>query len=329
MDIGLIIGALILLIGTYVGLLCVIRGVKVGNVFFVGEPESGKTVASACFYTHITRKMLGRLSYLIQIGGSKQLRMGTMFDTLNSGEWIKGTEPDEIRLIGMEGKKWGITPVKTAVMDYSGGYLKMEDIPDSLRRYKLDMLEKEVIDAFPEDSKPLTPIGTYDFMEWLKDAQEEGRISLSADIIKNIILCSICRNLREAGKIVFIVDGKEVKKYIDEEHNNLAEYFDTCVGIMNQLGSNKKYTLAVTKTDELDNSLGIDRGKMKEEEVEKKIYNKLGGQKGLPTFNDIINKALNINFYAICIETYEKEGKRKPIPNLHIWGYDNLARWIF
>jgi hypothetical protein len=186
---------------------------------------------------------------------------------------------------------------------------------------------------------PKEQIGTHDSMLRIKIKWDEEKKMLE-ELREKIIHAYICRSIIDAEKLIFLIDGNAVEKFLENRENEkLTNDFTVYRDIMNLYKGNKKYRLVITKTDGMGNQIEKKfykkRRNVKGVEVEKWLLGEL--EKGIPAFKGIVGRAKTVDakLYSVCLETYKDElGKPKPIVSpeypggIALWNYDDFIKGI-
>ena len=342
-DVKIIAICVVLLFGAYLGLMTVVKGSgRRMSVFVIGPGESGKTVLAGCIYAHIvfTRRISGISEKPIMLSlGGVDMALHDIYLLLKSGDWPPITGPTEARFFKLRAKKRWITPVSIELVDF-GGTVHFDAIhkhldPESYNKL-VEEIGKELKETLEEDI-PEEVIGTLDFMQWIKSKWEEEN-GFVGDLREKIIRAYICRSIMEAEKLIFLIDGKQVRDFRDnsQTETQLTKNCEVYRDIMNHYKGKKKYRLVITKTDEMDDLIKKrfykNRRNVEGKVVEKWLLREISRE--ISTFKEItsIGETVDAKLYAICLETFKDDGENlRPLRfegGITLWNYDDFIRGI-
>jgi len=307
----------ILVITLYIILKRVVRGIKASDVFVFGPHRSGKTYFLLALYNYVVNTLRGYAEEIVisPFGEEreKEMEIANMIGKTLRGEDVKRTFPGEIGLYILKGKRWGITPVDVTVIDYAGELIPRIDVKNYEEAIRKIQKTLEI------GTDKIGLIGSIEFLKFLK----ENHIDKYDPIKDELTLAYLYRKLKDAGKIILLVDGENIANW-EEDIGKLAELFGHYQRIISMFGVDKKYAIVVTKTDTFEGNLVERMDEREIEEIERKVYNRLYNE--IPTFKALVHKGgetASLEFYTVSA---------RAIPNdkrINEWGVDRIERFIF
>ena len=323
-----------LLVSLFIILRRNIKGIKAGNVFVFGLAKSGKTYLLLSFDHYMIERRIGSHG-----GGGEiisetpeELEIEGMKAKVAREEEIRSTLLNEVAEYTLKGKKWGIIPVELTFVDYGGGI-----IPRIIPKLNEDDYKK-AIDKLSE-KLGLTKIhvnksiGSIDFLKQIKKEHK----GVFENMMEDIILTYIYKKFENAGKVIVLIDGKQVKEFIENKREGeLIESFGSFNKIL-QVFNDKKFAFVVTKADEFDDFIEkeigtrlldiVDNGDAIK--LEEEIYEKLSD---IDTFKAIIHQINRITFPThFYLNSVDVRASSDVVNPNHIWrlGHERLERFIF
>ncbi|NYT06234.1 MAG: hypothetical protein GKC04_07715 [Methanomicrobiales archaeon] len=237
----------------YVLLLYSIVGVKASDIFIFGPRESGKTYFFLGLYSHITKRYAGRYKEVILSGDiedEENLKLANLDANIEEKKVVSRTFNYHMGMYELIGKKFGILPVTWTIVDYAGEYY--DQLNEANYRASLEHLSAELEIPLRELKKRA---GTIGFLQFVNKRHADKLTDI--DITRSLIISTVYSRLQRAGKVIFLIDGEKIvrtREGTGKLTREFGEYVKTLMdlegGRMFRLfGGNKKYALAVTKTD--------------------------------------------------------------------------------
>jgi len=296
----------------------VVRGIKASDVFVFGPKKSGKTYILLALYDYVVKILKGYAEEVVisPLGEKreKEMEIASMVGKTLKGEYVPGTEKGEIGLYILKGRRRGITPVNVTVIDYAG-----EMMP------KIN--KKDYVEAIGRIQKTLEIkgdkiglIGSIEFLKFLKE-KHSGKYGAIAE---DLALVHLYKKLKDAGKIILLVDGEKIANWEKKDIGDLAELFGQYQRIISMFGSDKKYAIVVTKTDMIEGNLIEKMDEREIEEIERKVYDRLYNE--IITFQALVNKGCetaSLEFYTVSALAIPNDRR------INEWGVDRIERFIF
>jgi len=316
----------VLVISLYILLLKTVRGIKAGDVFVFGPKSSGKTYFLLALYDYVVNFFAGWHKEVIISPDEEELRIDNMLAKIEEGGVIRGTNPDEVAMYALCGKRMWVSPVELTVIDYGGEQISKIN----LKRYREVIADLKK--GIKEDETTIkSKIGSMEFLEWLKEnhsAKFEG-------IADSVVSAYLYKRLESAGKIIFLIDGELISNFHKGGRGELTKLFGHYGRIMDIFGSDKKYALVVTKTDMFKDLTEVPEKSKKAEEIEEDIYRMLWQ---LSTFKALEHRASRVpmHFYAVSVDAtkrplpsdHKEEEKRGP-RQIYPWRVGEVAKFGF
>ncbi|KAF5421455.1 MAG: hypothetical protein C5S46_07235 [Candidatus Methanomarinus sp.] len=260
-----------------------IIGINSKDVFVFGPPSSGKTYLLLAFNDYFINFFHGTHNEVIFSAhdDAKDLKIENMLITVERGERIRSTYSDEIAMYTLRGKKKGVFPIELTMIDYGGE--QTEKIQQRYQDIVSDLSENLKENEFTVKYK----IGTIEFLNSIKKNKTFEKTPELADKVASAYLI---KKLKNAGKIIFLIDGKLISGFHGNNKEELIGLFGYYGRIIEKLGTNKKYVLVITKTDDFSEILNIPEKSEKSLEIEKDIYKML---QSVDTFKSLVHKCKN------------------------------------
>jgi len=293
----------------------VVRGVKASDVFVFGPTGSGKTYFLLALYRYVVEVLRGHHDEVVISpygeDKEKEMEIAHMIEQTKKGD-VRGTLPGEIGLYILKGRRKGIIPVDVTVIDYSGGM-----IPRINKKNYVEAVKKiQKVLEMGEDKIGL--IGNIRFLKFLK----EEHIDKYSDIADELTLAYLYKKLKDAGKVILLVDGEKIANW-ERYEGELIRLFGDYQRIIKMFGGDKKYAIVVTKTDKFEGNL-IERMNEREiEEIERRTYDRLYN---IVTFKELVNMErvmASLEFYTVSARAIPSN------PEITEWGMDRIERFIF
>lgn len=324
-----------LLVSLFIILRRNIRGVKAGNVFVFGLAQSGKTYLLLSFDHYMIKRRIGTHGGGGEIisENPEELEIEGMKAEVAKGERdLRSTLLGEVAEYTLKGKKWGIIPVELTFVDYGGGI-----IPRIIPKLNEDDYKK-TIDKLSEKLGHTTShvdksIGSVDFLKQIKKEHK----GVFEDMMEDIILTYIYKKFENAGKVIVLIDGKQVREFIEKGgQSELIESFRNFNKIL-QVFNDKKFAFVITKADEFDGFTKrviemrlLDVVKNEDaKKLEGEIYEKL---REIDTFENIINQINNIAFpIHFYLNSTDVTASPDVVNPNNYWelGHERLEKFIF
>ncbi len=306
-----------------------VHGIRASNVFIFGPSKSGKTLLMLALYKEFIRNLGGKRKEVFIAEDEDNMRIENLISDLEGGVLPRSTRPSDLGLYIFSGKKHGISPVSLTIIDYAGEYTadidekKYRDAISAISN-KLDV-QAEVLEA---------KIGDPDYLQYLKNEYK----SELREVLDQIVLAYIYKNLLNSGKVLFLADGDHLARFHNGGRRELTRICGQYSRIMELCGADKKYGLVVTKIDTFYQLSDDDETFKDAEQVELDIYKEWFSD--IDTFQEINNRALDmpIYFYATSVfrtnqpisESPVGDGTETVVPRyIHPWGVDGIAKFGF
>jgi hypothetical protein len=240
-----------------------IIGINSKDVFVFGPPSSGKTYLLLAFNDYFINFFHGTHNEVIFSAhdDAKDLKIENMLITVERGERIRSTYSDEIAMYTLRGKKKGVFPIELTMIDYGG-----EQTEKIQQRYQ------DIVSDLSENFK------------------KNKTFEKTPELADKVASACLIKKLKNAGKIIFLIDGKLISGFHENNKEELIGLFGYYGRIIEKLGTNKKYVLVITKTDDFSDILNIPEKSEKSLEIEKDIYKML---QSVDTFKSLVHKCKN------------------------------------
>lgn len=240
-----------------------IIGINSKDVFVFGPPSSGKTYLLLAFNDYFINFFHGTHNEVIFSAhdDAKDLKIENMLITVERGERIRSTYSDEIAMYTLRGKKKGVFPIELTMIDYGG-----EQTEKIQQRYQ------DIVSDLSENFK------------------KNKTFEKTPELADKVASACLIKKLKNAGKIIFLIDGKLISGFHENNKEELIGLFGYYGRIIEKLGTNKKYVLVITKTDDFSDILNISEKSEKSLEIEKDIYKML---QSVDTFKSLVHKCKN------------------------------------
>lgn len=304
-----------------------VHGIRASNVFIFGPSKSGKTLLMLALYKEFVTNLRGTSKEVIIAENEEGMRIETLLSDLDGGVLPRSTRQSDLALYVFTGKKRGINPVSLTIIDYAGEYTS--DIDEAKYR--------EAIDAISDVAKVNADelefdIGDPDYLQKLKN--KSGILN----VLDQVVLAYIYKNLRDAGKVLFLVDGDHLADFHKGGRKELTRICKHYSRMMDLCGADKKYGLVVTKTDKFY-QLTDGEGMFKDsEEVEQDICNEWFSE--IETFQEINNRALDMPIYFFTTSVFrtkqpiheslsEGRAEQGSPKYIHPWRVDDVVEFGF
>ena len=316
-----------------------IRGIK-ADVFFFGLSRSGKTYLLLSLDHYMIKRGIG---YPVGEGviiseNPDELKINRMKAEVEEGKLIRSTRANEVAEYLFKGEKWGIIKVKLTFVDYGG-----EIIPKIIPKLNEDEYKK-TIDKLSEKlelkkSHINRSIGSIKFLKEQIEREHKKVFEDDPDMMSDMILAYLYKKFENAGKVIVLIDGKQVGEFIkNEKAGELIKSFSILNEIL-QIFNDKKFALLVTKADEFDDFIERMVGKRLVDIVEKKdaikleekIYEKLTEISALKGIIARMNRiAVPVHFFLNSVDV-RRTTSAKIVDPTNIWrlGHERLERFIF
>lgn len=238
-------------------------GINSKDVFIFGPPSSGKTYLLLAFNDYFINFFHGTHNEVIFSAhdDAKDLKIENMLITVERGERIRSTYSDEIAMYTLRGKKKGVFPIELTMIDYGG-----EQTEKIQQRYQ------DIVSDLSENFK------------------KNKTFEKTPELADKVASACLIKKLKNAGKIIFLIDGKLISGFHENNKEELIGLFGYYGRIIEKLGTNKKYVLVITKTDDFSDILNIPEKSEKSLEIEKDIYKML---QSVDTFKSLVHKCKN------------------------------------
>lgn len=240
-----------------------IIGINSKDVFVFGPPSSGKTYLLLALNDYFINFFHGTYNEVIFSAhdDAKDLKIENMLITVERGERIRSTYSDEIAMYTLRGKKKGVFPIELTMIDYGG-----EQTEKIQQRYQ------DIVSDLSENFK------------------KNKTFEKTPELADKVATACLIKKLKNAGKIIFLIDGKLISGFHENNKEELIGLFGYYGRIIEKLGTNKKYVLVITKTDDFSDILNIPEKSEKSLEIEKDIYKML---QSVDTFKSLVHKCKN------------------------------------
>lgn len=306
-----------------------VHGVRASNVFVFGPSKSGKTLLMLALYKEFITNLRGTKKEVIIARDEEGMRIENLLSDLDGGVLPRSTRQSDLAMYVFSGRKKGITPVSLTIIDYAGEYTA--DIDGEKYREAITAISDETgVQADKLEEK----IGDPDYLQYLKTEYK----SEIRSVLDQVVLAYIYKNLRNAGKVLFLADGDHLAEFHMGGRKELTRICGHYSRMMDLCGADKKYGLIVTKTDkfyQLDNGDGTLKTS---EQVEQAICKEWFSE--IDTFQEIINRALDmpIYFYATSVfrtkhpvdESSSGDRAEQGSPKyIHPWRVDKIVEFGF
>ncbi|ADN34912.1 hypothetical protein Mpet_0134 [Methanolacinia petrolearia DSM 11571] len=325
-------------------------GVRASEIFIFGPRSSGKTYFVLGLWGYISEHFeKGHSNEGVVLTGDpnddgEDLRISNLYANVLDGQILSRTYRYQMVMYQLTGKKFGIIPVKWTVVDYAGEYY------DELNEVNYTRAINQIAPALgmhPNDIRRRA--GTIDFVKYIKLNFRD--MLVDPEFTKSVILITMYGNFLRAGKVIFLIDGEKItgsRKGQAQLAREFGGYMKTLIDLENRqnmrfFNPNKKYALAVTKTDllfwknkEIRNQIlsmgaeklsGIDDHSRNASEIEKKIFSILSAN---TVFRNLVNMMNDISMYFVAVSV---DATAEPFPTEE--GFEDeiapkgLAPWRF
>lgn len=322
--IGFVIGVG-LMIGLYIILLRNIRGIRSSEIFVFGPRRSGKTYFLIGMYRQFVRFYEGSHKELVFCGKKEeesQWNLSNLIAQASEGKSPPSNVTDMVSIYSLLGKQHGIRNVDFTIVDYAGEWVHeiQEKINDKSYDAALEQIgteltiNKAILDA---------NIGSIDYLTTLK----KDNAQKIASIIDPLVTAFIYKRLKTAGKIIFLVDGEKIMNYDADSRMELSRLFGYYEQMMQTLGFEKQYAIAVTKTDKIVPLFDISPNSQEAADIENSIREKYLAP--LESFLEIEHDAIHCPTYLFTVSATQMNTEERPNDSLMPWRYDEIARFQF
>ncbi|TAJ44931.1 hypothetical protein [Methanofollis fontis] len=300
--------------------------IRPSEIFMIGPTGSGKTLLMVALYTYIVGEYAGtRRSVILSGEGQEEtMRIEHLISGLESGHLPPPTRGTDLAIYRFSGKKYGVIPVETGIVDYAGSHAASIDDSAGFAA----AVETIAGGIGTEPAEIIAHIGGFDYMKQLK----ERHASDIAGIMDAVVTACIFRRAETATRILFLIDGDDIVHFHTTGRQRLTSLFGYYTQVMDLLGSERAYGFVVTKADRIRNIRDIEERSDEALRIEQEIYEIL-----LPisTFHEIHNRALTIpiHFYAVSVnamlepEDQEREEGETGFRQVYPWGIGEVARF--
>ncbi|CAD6493997.1 MAG: hypothetical protein CHKLHMKO_00596 [Candidatus Argoarchaeum ethanivorans] len=321
-DIYRFITVFVSVIVLYVILLKKIVGIN-GEVFIFGPSRSGKSYSMVALHDQVVRSFGGYLKDEVIISSENmgEHRLADMIAKVEKGDALDATEADEMGIYTLAGKRMKASPVEITLIDYGG--VQLPNINPEKYRESIAELSKR---TEKKEAETEARVGSIEFLEELKEVLKKGSSNISyADVTDFVVPSYLYKRLKNAGKIIFLIDGDDILDFHESGRENLTKLFGHFGRIMEMLGNNKKYAMVVTKTDCYKDLTNILENSEEAEEIEKEIYQILTQ---LTTFKALEHRAnkSTMHFYTVSVDA--TANCRTP-QQIYPWRFDKIAKFAF
>lgn len=325
-------------------------GVRASEIFIFGPRSSGKTYFVLGLWGYISEHFdKGHSNEGVVLTGDPNdegddLRISSLYATVLDGQILSRTYRYQMVVYQLTGKKFGIIPVKWTVVDYAGEYY---DELNEVNYNRAIKLLSEALDMHPNEIR--RQAGTIDFVRYIKYNFRD--LLIDPEFTKSVIITTMYGNFLRAGKVIFLIDGEKItgsRRGQAQLAREFGGYMKTLIDLENRrsmkfFNPNKKYALAVTKTDllfwknkEIKNLVesmgaeklsGIDERSKNAAEIEKKIFSILSAN---TVFKNLVNMMNDISMYFVAVSV---DATSEPFPTEE--GFEDeispkgLAPWRF
>ncbi|MBP2133409.1 FtsH-binding integral membrane protein [Methanomicrobium sp. W14] len=306
-------------------------GVRASEIFIFGPRSSGKTYFVLGLWGYISEHFdKGHSNEGVVLTGDPndegdELRISNLYASILDGKILSRTYRYQMVMYQLTGKKYGIIPVKWTVVDYAGEYY---DELNEINFRKAVSLLSEKLDMTPAEVRKHA--GTIKFVKYIKLHHSEKL--LDPEFTKSVIISTMYGNFLKAGKVIFLIDGEKITDN-RKGHSQLARefggYMKTLIDLEERkffgfFSPNKKYALAVTKTDllfwknreirELAKSMNAEKlsdipeRSRKAEAIEKGLFDILSSNM---VFKNLVNIMNDISMYFVAVSV---DATAEPFP---------------
>jgi hypothetical protein len=216
------------------------------DVFVFGPTGSGKSVFIAALGMEIAKSQGFSKSYIFSQNSDapSRLTVTAMAGRLAAGHEPESNRTNEMAYYEFPAKKWGIIPLKVTSLDYAGALVVKENIDKiSKINYNAEIQYfAQILNRSPSDLK--MDFGDIQFLVDFKNNHTE-------DFYNNfdlIVPAFAYARLLKAGKIIFLLDGAKLHSLPTDDENWIS-YIDGIGRLIDELGDDKDYAFAVTKSD--------------------------------------------------------------------------------
>lgn len=300
-----------------------VHGIKASDVFVYGPSRSGKTLLLIALYNQFVHNYAGKRKEVIISSAMDEdyYRIENMLAELKVGKPPKSNTQTDLALYILNGKM-NIKPIEFTFVDYGGEYTD---------RLKKDEYEKAISDlssALNGVSPDLLreKIDNPVFLDELKNKYA----SELAYTVQNLVLAYIYKKFRNAGKVVFLVDGDHIVNYHEGGAKELTRLFGQYSRIMDDFGDGKSYAIVITKADKIKDISDVTDNSPEAKNIEKEIFEML---LELDTFKEIQNRASKepIHFFIVSANAIMKRSGNEEgqIKYIYPWRIEEIAKFGF